>query len=155
MLPEGFPIYGPVFYPPTIGYQSFTKSIASSDIKRMFKIQENDFLKKLVFSVEDALVEPVYIMSPVYFPKMGLIEHKCPVPNCMHKLHRNGFTSSGFRSMYGLKSNLKVLGMDFKCEEHGKFSTTSPNKFWSHFDSWLLRQSLFFITRFYILTFML
>ncbi|GJJ06780.1 hypothetical protein Clacol_000976 [Clathrus columnatus] len=33
---------------------------------------------------------------------------------------------------------MKVLGMDFKCAAHRKFSTASTDKFWKHFDPWLL-----------------
>ncbi|KIJ51651.1 hypothetical protein M422DRAFT_157761 [Sphaerobolus stellatus SS14] len=113
-LPTAFPIYGPQFTPPHVDY---CQGCAAKN-------------------PEKYLVEPIYVLSPIFHPHFPL--DKCPVPGCSKPVERKGFSSTGFRTIYGLEHNIKVIGMEYACEEHKGFSTTSVDKFLSFFKPWLL-----------------
>ncbi|KIJ55425.1 hypothetical protein M422DRAFT_240044 [Sphaerobolus stellatus SS14] len=83
---------------------------------------------------EAFLVEPVEIISSMYHPHLRL--EQCPHPGCDAKLEKGGFMPTGFRTIYGLERNIKVIGMDFSCAVHHGFSTTSFERFWQLSQPW-------------------
>ncbi|KAH8928063.1 hypothetical protein BT69DRAFT_1329893 [Atractiella rhizophila] len=115
-IPTCFPLYGPLFIPPTADYDHLRRRNVSD-------------------CPEKFLVEPLLVLTPEYFP--GYNMEKCPVKGCMAKVEKQGLAPTGYRSVYGLSCNLKAIGCSLKCQTHGKWSTTSPN-FWRNFQPYEL-----------------
>ncbi|KAH8926138.1 hypothetical protein BT69DRAFT_1295110 [Atractiella rhizophila] len=68
-IPTGFPLYGPLFIPPTADYDHLRRRNISN-------------------SLEKFLVEPLLVLTPEYFP--GYNMEKCPVKGCMAKVEKQG-----------------------------------------------------------------
>lgn len=93
---------------------------------------------------EQFLIEPVFIISPVFFQHLGL--DRCPVPACVAKISKRGFTPTGPRTIYGVEFNFKAIGLEYECIDHGVFSTTSSERFWKDIAPWKCGQFLFYLS---------
>jgi len=90
------------------------------------------------------LIKPVYVLSPIYHPNLPL--DICPVAGCEEKGAKKGFMSKGFRTIYGLEHNIKVIGLEYTCTKHKGFSTSSPDSFWRHFKPWEIDAGIVFFS---------
>lgn len=79
-------------------------------------------------------VEPVYVLSPVFDQYLGL--DKCQISGCTGTISKRGFTPAGPRSAYGVSFNIKIIGLEYHCSQHGVFSNTSSDRFWNHLQPW-------------------
>ncbi|KAF8577572.1 hypothetical protein K439DRAFT_1664152 [Ramaria rubella] len=130
-LPPNFPMYGPVFCPPTVEYANICPPIRADN---PFEVSKS--IRKRVAESDPAefLIESVHIINPVFYPDLRL--DKCPVGGCMESVEKKGFRATGFRTIYGLECNIKAIGMEYNCLPHKAFSTTSSDKFWTYFKPW-------------------
>ncbi|KAF8589232.1 hypothetical protein K439DRAFT_1658049 [Ramaria rubella] len=133
-LPHNFPMYSPVFSPPTVEYANRCPPIRADNPFDTSKLTRKRVSKR---DPAEFLIEPVHIISPVFYPDLPL--DKCPVDGCLEPITKKGVTTTtttGFRTVYGLESNVKAIGMEYTCPTHKVFSTTSSDKFWNYLKPW-------------------
>ncbi|ODN73923.1 hypothetical protein L202_07429 [Cryptococcus amylolentus CBS 6039] len=110
--PPGFPQHRPLFTPPT-----------HTDLWLHGEAFESQ--------ADTALLEPVLILHPLFYPMMGL--NKCPAPNCTGSVKKKGWTH--IRSLYGIFGNVKAIGEQMYCSQHKVFSPTALG-FWKGRKPW-------------------
>ncbi|KIJ33112.1 hypothetical protein M422DRAFT_52567 [Sphaerobolus stellatus SS14] len=119
-LPHEFPIYGPVFHPPTPSYAAMRTSM-SPRVSPWAKLNDKYCVGA---NPSKYLINPVHVVLAALYHDFGL--EKCPEDGCTEKIIPRGTCSTGPRTVYGLEYN--ITGFEYQCKTHSTFTTTSPKK---------------------------
>ncbi|TFY76247.1 hypothetical protein EWM64_g7763 [Hericium alpestre] len=142
-LPNGLPLYGPRFVPPT--YRDLTRRQKAPKID-----PELTYLK------------PLHVIHPFYFPE---VDSACPVCGSTN-YGWEGWNTKGHRDVHGIDKEEYVIGVQFRCDgacqnEHVRvcaenktrskeekvpepnfnFATTNP-VFWQNWELWALPRGM-------------